>query len=187
MYLLGQICGIVSTIITILQPQFRRKVQILFCGILINGLNALNFILIGQTGSAVYLCPIGMLQSAVAIWHERKNTKVAFWESILFVCLYLGFGLLSMMASDGFAWKISWNMVLELLPIAGALMFMLSVFAKGEQKTRVFLLLNGTAWVIYTAVIGATAFFSCAAAMISSLIALWKYGRAKKAEKSVSA
>ena len=54
MYLLGQICGIIGTIITIIQPQFRSKVQILICGILVNAMSSLNFALIGQTGSAVF-------------------------------------------------------------------------------------------------------------------------------------
>ena len=80
-----------------------------------------------------------------------------------------------MISAEGFVLEVSWKNALELLPIIGALMLMLSVFAKGEQRTRLFLLLNGASWVVYTAIIGATTFFSCAASMISSIIALWKY------------
>ena len=58
-------------------------------------------------------------------------------------------------------------------------MLMLSVFAKTEQKTRFFLFLNGSAWLVYTAVVGATAFFTCVAAMVSALIAMVKYRKAK--------
>ena len=49
------------------------------------------------------------------------------------------------------------------------------LFAKGEQKTRFFLLLNGTAWLAYTAAVRATAFFTCVAAIVSALIAMVKY------------
>ena len=56
MYYLGQACGIAGTVLTILTPQFRRKTQILACNALVNGLNALNFLLIGQLGSAAFLC-----------------------------------------------------------------------------------------------------------------------------------
>lgn len=175
MYLLGQICGVIGTIITIIQPQFRSKVQILICGILVNAMSSLNFALIGQTGSAVFLCLIAIVQSLIAIWHERHGTKVSIFESILFFFLYVGFGLFGMISAEGFLWEISWKNALELLPTIGALMAMLSVFAKGEQKTRVFLLLNGTAWVAYTAVIGATTFFTTVASLISTIIALWKY------------
>ena len=75
MYLLGQICGIIGTIITIIQPQFRSKVQILVCGILVNAMSSLNFALIGQTGSAVFLCLIAIVQSIISIWHEKHNTR----------------------------------------------------------------------------------------------------------------
>lgn len=178
MYLLGQLCGIVGTIITIVQPQLRRKEQILFCSLLTNSMSALNYGLIGQTGSAVFLCLIAIVQSMVGIWHERKETEVSKVESVLFFCLYIGFGIFGMISTEGFVWEISWKNALELLPIVGALMLMLSVFAKGEQKTRVFLLLNGASWMAYTAIIGATMFFACAAAMLSSVNALWKYRKA---------
>ena len=62
-----------------------------------------------------------------------------------------------------------------MLPIIGALMLMFSVFAKGEQKTRFFLLLNSAAWLIYTAMIGSTIFYTSIASIVSTIIALWKY------------
>ena len=175
MYLLGQICGVIGTIITIIQPQFQKKEQMLLCCILVNGMNALNFGLIGQTGSAVFLCSIAIMQAMVSIWHERRRTEISSMENILFFFLYVGFGFYGMITSEGFVWGINEHNLLELLPIIGALMLMLSVFAKGEQKTRLFLFLNGAAWSVYTAVIGATAFFTAVAAMLSTTIALWKY------------
>lgn len=175
MYMLGQLCGIIGTIITIVQPQFRSKIQILICCILNNGMSALNYALIGQTGSAVFLCLVAIAQSMVSIWHEWRGVKVYLWESVVFFCLYLGFGLFGVVCAEGFVWELSWRNVVELLPTIGALMLMLSVFAKGEQKTRVFLLLNAAAWVIYTAMIGAAVFFSCVVSMTSSILALWKY------------
>lgn len=174
MYLLGQVCGIIGTIITIIQPQFRSKVQILICAMLINGFNSLNFLWIGHGGSAVALCWIAIVQSAIAIWHEKQGTHANTLESVIFFFLYVGAGLFGMVTAEGFLWEISWANALELLPIIGALMLMFSVFAKGEQRTRFFLLLNGAAWVLYTAIIGATTFFSCVASMISSIIALWR-------------
>lgn len=184
MYLLGQICGIIATVITVIQPQFRSKAQILVCGILINMLNSLNFALIGQTGSAVFVCLVAILQSMVAVRHEKQGTRVSAFESLLFFFLYVGFGILGMISAGNFPWEISWKNMLELLPTIGALMFMCSVFARGEQKTRFFLLLNGASWVVYTAVIGAATFFSCMVSMISSAIALWKYR--KKCAQCVS-
>ena len=175
MYALGQICGVIGVIITIIQPQFRSKVHILICGILVNTMSALNFALIGQTGSAAFLCMIAIIQSLIAIWHERHHSNVTSMESILFLILYIGFGMFGMITSEGFVWEINQKNALELLPIIGALMAMLAVFAKGEQRTRIFLLLNGLSWVVYTAIIGATTFFTSVASLFSTTIALWKY------------
>ena len=177
MYLLGQICGIIGTIVTILQPQFRKKVQILICCILVNAMNGLNFALIGQGGSSVFLCLVAILQSMVSIFHEKRETAVSSLESVVFFFLYIGLGFFGMVSAENFVWEISGANLLELLPIIGALMLMFSVFAKGEQRTRLFLLLNGACWVVYTAMIGAMAFFSCLASVISSVIALWKHRR----------
>ena len=177
MYIIGQFCGIIATIITLVQPQFRRKNQILLCTMLNNAMNGLNFLLIGQAGSAVFLCLVAIVQSLVSLWHERRKTAVSSLETILFFVLYVGFGFYGMIFSEGFLWAINLHNLLELLPIIGAVMLMLSVFARGEQRTRIFLFLNGAVWAVYTAAIGATAFFSSTASMISSAIALWKYRR----------
>ena len=175
MYVIGQLCGLLGTIITIVQPQFKKKVQILVCCILVNGLNALNFTFLGQTGSAVFLCLVAIAQSLVSIRHERRETEVSTPESILFFILYVAFGFYGTISAEGFVWVLNGRNLLELMPIIGALMLMLSVFAKGEQKARLFLFLNGAAWCVYTAVIGSVVFFTTVAAMLSSLIALWKF------------
>ena len=146
-----------------------------FCTAAVNGLNALNFTLIGEFGSSVFLCLVAVVQSFVSVWHEKRKTAVSSLETILFFLLYVGFGFYGMVISEGFQWVFNLDFVLELLPIVGALMLMLSVFAKGEQKTRFFLFLNGSAWLVYTAAVGATAFFTSVAAMVSAVIAMVKY------------
>lgn len=180
MYYIGQICGLIGTGITILQPQFRKKVQILICAVLVNALNAMNFAMIGQTGSSVILCLVAVVQSFVAIRHEYRNTAVSTGENILFFILYAGLGFYGMVSAPGFVWEISWKNTLELLPIIGALMLMFSIFAKGEQKTRLFLLLNSAFWLVYMGIIGAAAFFSGIVSMVSAGIALWKYRGCEK-------
>ena len=107
--------------------------------------------------------------------YEKKQTAVLIWETILFFVLYAGFGFYGMISSDDFVWAITMHNLLQLLPIIGAVMLMFSVFAKGEQKTRFFLLLNGAAWLVYTAAIGSTVFFTSVASIISTITALWKY------------
>ena len=184
MYIFGQICGIIGTIITIVQPQLRKKESILLCTLIVNGLSALNYACVGGVGSAVFLCLIAVVQSAVSIVHVRRDTSVAKWETVLFFFLYMGAGFYGMVNSEGFVWAITAHNLLELLPIIGALMLMLSVFAKTEQKTRAFLFCNGAVWAVYCAIIGAATFFTALAAMGSSAIAMWKYRGVEKASVS---
>ena len=175
MYIFGQICGIIGTIITIVQPQFKSKQRILWCTLVVNGLSATNYACVGGVGSAVFLCLIAVVQAAVSIVHVRRDTEIAKWETVLFFLLYMGAGFYGMITSAGFVWGINAHNLLELLPIIGALMLMLSVFAKTEQKTRAFLFCNGAVWAVYCAIIGAATFFTALAAMVSSAVAMWKY------------
>lgn len=177
MYILGQLCGLVGTAFTIARPQLRKKEQMLVCNILVNTMSALNYRLIGRSGPAVFLCSVAIVQSFVSIVHEKRKTSPAPWEAVLFLLLYMGFGFYGMLSSEGFASGEPLLRLLELLPVLGALMLMLSVFAKGEQRTRLFLVFNGAAWVIYGAAAQATSFFSSLASTISALIALLTHRR----------
>ena len=87
----------------------------------------------------------------------------------------MGFGVFGVITAAGFEGALNRQNLLEILPIVGALMMMFSVFARGEQKTRMFLLFNGAIWMVYTAIVGATTFVTTAASAASNLIALWKY------------
>lgn len=168
-YLVAQFCGLLGTVITVLQPQFRTKVQLSLCSGLINLFNGLNFALLGQTDSAMLLCLVAVIQSGLSIVHEKWSLAVFPWESLFFGFGYLAVGLLGL-ATDSGPFSI-----LSLLPILGALMLMLSLHAKSPQRARLFLLLNSLCWFLYTAALGSTVFFSCLASMVSSLLALWKY------------
>lgn len=181
MYLAGQACGIIGTIITLIKPQLRRRMQMLLLTMLGNLMSILNFVLIGQKGSAVSLCAVAVVQCIFSMVHEKRNTQTPHWESLLFFALYLGCGIFGMVSAEGFVWELSWKNALECLPIFGALMLMLSVFAKEEQHIRWFLLCSASIWMVYTAIIWSTTFFSSTVSMLSSAIALWKY-RQKKTE-----
>ena len=176
MYYIGQICGLIGTGITIVQPQLKKKAQMLVCTMLVNALSALNYLcVIGHFGSSVLLCLVAVVQAFVSWLHVRKETAITKAENLLFSLLYIGAGVYGMVTTPGFQWAISWANALELLPIIGALMLMLSVFAKNEQRTRLFLLCNGSVWLVYTAIIGATSFFTALVAVVSSAVAMWKY------------
>ena len=174
-YIIGQIFGLLSTVCTIILPFFRKKWQILALNIGINLLVAANMVLIGQIGSAVFLCLVAVVQSIVSMHHDNKGTPVSLGEKLLFLVLYVGFGIFGIVTAPGFVPELSWANALELMPILGALMLMFSVFAKDEQTLRKFLLANAGIWTVYTAIIGSTVFFTDLASTISTATALYKY------------
>lgn len=169
MYLLAQFCGILGTLVTILQPQAKTKVWLSLGSGLTNLLNGLNFALLGQTGSSMLLCLVAVIQAGCSVAHEKSGRPASPWEAGLFGVLYVAAGVLGLATGTN---PISF---LDFLPILGALMLMASLSVRGAQKTRFFLLLNSLCWLFYTAMVGSTVFFSCLASMLSSLLALWKY------------
>lgn len=180
MYILGQTCGLIGACISVARPQFKKKEQMMFCNVLVNTMSILNYTLIGRVGSAIFLCMVAIVQSFVSIGHERQKTAVSTFETLLFFVLYVGLGFYGLISSDGFTWAFTAYNISELLPIFGALMLMFSVFAKGAQRTRIFLLANAATWIIYNIIVGATSVFSSGASFISTSIALWKNRKAKE-------
>lgn len=168
MYFVAQLCGLLGTVITVIQPQFRTKRQLSLCSGAINLFNGLNFLLLGQRDSSLLLCLVAVLQAGISVFQESTGHRPAAWESGIFGALYLAAGFLGLLTGGAVGF-------LELLPILGALMLLCSIQAQGQQRTRRFLLLNSLCWLIYTAAAGSTVFFSCLASLISSLVALWKY------------
>ena len=183
LYILGQIFGLMSTVCTIILPFFRKKWQILILNIAINVLVAANMLMIGQIGSAAFLCMVAVVQSIVSMYHDSKGKPVSVAEQILFGALYVGFGLLGIVTAPGFVWELSWEIALELMPIVGALMLMFSVFAKDEQTLRKFLLANALIWTVYSAIVGSTVFFTDLASTISVSAALYKYRRKNEKQR----
>jgi hypothetical protein len=174
-YIIGQFLGICSTVCTIILPFLKKKWQLLIANILVNLLICLNMILIGQFGSAAFLCLVAVVQSIVSIGHSTKGTKVSLTEAIIFTVLYVGAGAFGIITAPGFVWEVNASNLLELMPIIGALLLMVSVFSPDEQTTRKWLLGNAIIWTVYTAIVGSTAFFTDLVAVISTSSALYKY------------
>ena len=180
MYLTGQILGIIATVVTVLMPLFQKKWQMLAATIAGNLLMALNFFMIGQIGSAIFMYFVAIAQSAVSMHHTVKQTKVQVWEQMLFCGLYVGLGFFGILTAPGFVPGLSGKNLLELLPIVGSAMLTFSIFARSEQTTRKFLLVNASIWAVYTAIVGSTTFFAEFFAAVTTAAALWKYRKNKK-------
>ena len=178
-YYLGQFFGLLATAASIILPLLRKKWMMLVTTTLINLFMALNFILIGEIGSAAALCIVAVVQCLVSLHHTLRKRTPARWETALFALLYLGFGFFGMMSAPDFVFGLSAHNLLELLPIFGSLCSMTFVFIRDEQKARWVLLLTCAVWSVYTAIIGATTFFAQFISLLTTVAALLKYHRQK--------
>ena len=182
-YILGQAFGLMTTVCALVMPFMKKKWQLLCANILLNALVILNLVLIGQLGSACYLCLVAIVQSMLALLRIKNEKPVSTMETVLFTFLYVGFGFFGILTAPGFVLALNYKNLLELLPIFGALALMFSVFTPDEQNTRKWLLCNAVLWVVYYAAIGSTVFFTDLLTAISCCSAIYNY-RKNKPEKT---
>lgn len=179
-YIIGQSLGLIASCGSMISPFFKKKWMMLVNTIVANTLVALNFLLIGQIGSAIFLNLVAVVQGAVSLYHIRTETRINLFEKIIFLLLYVGLGVTGIVTAPDFVWEISAKNLIEILPIGGALFLMIGVFVRDEQKTRAFGLCNNILWITYDAIIGTTAIFGPAFGLISNISALYKYRKRKE-------
>lgn len=180
-YYIGQGCGLLTILCSLIMPFLKKKWQLLWANIAINILVILNMALIGQFGSAIALCLVAIVQSLLALPRTRTEKEASTAETIVFTVLYVGFGFLGILTAPGFVPEVNYQNLLELLPILGALAQMISVFVRDEQQVRKWILCNAFLWVIYSAAVGSTVVFTDSLTVISTCTALYKYRKKKTA------
>ncbi len=166
-YYIGQALGIVVTIGAILTMQIKNRKPMLIVSAVVNVLSALNILLLDKFSSGVIICLVAVFQIIGSLWHEAKNTEVSLAEKIIFFVLYVAGGIF------GFEKGI------DILSIIAAVLYMLAMLQKKEQRIRLFLLGNMATWTVYHTILGSTAVFAQIAGIISSLIALYRYRKSK--------
>jgi len=174
-YIIGQFFGLMTIVCSLVMPFLKRKWQLLCANMAINLLTILNLTLIGQFGSANFLCLVAIVQSAIALPRAEKRAEPGRTETVLFAVLYVGFGFWGIFTAPGFVPAVNYRNLLELLPILGALAQMISVFVPDEQSTRKWLLCNAVVWLIYSGAVGSSVVFNDLLAVISTSTALYKY------------
>ena len=183
-YIIGQFMGILATVACIIVPLFKYKWQMLLNIIAVNLLMLLNFVLIGQIGSAAFLCAVAVVQSIFQLVHYIRKTDVRPAEKVIFPILYIVLGVFGLVTAPGFVPAVNTRNLIELLPICGALASMVFVFVRDEQKARVVLLITSGIWATYAAIVGATTFFAQAASIATTLAAMYKYRKAQAEPKA---
>lgn len=168
LYYVAQILGVLITIGSVIGMQLKNKKHIILCSATINVLSALNILFLDQFGSGVLINLLAVLQVILSLYHDHKGTEPSKWEKIGFLVIYVACGI------------IGFRQGLDILPIIAVVFYMFAIFQKDEQKLRLFMLGNATAWAIYHGVIGSTAVAGQIANGCSALIGLFRYSKIRK-------
>lgn len=179
MYYIGQAFGFLAMVCNIIAPMFKKKEHMLWDLILLNFFTMLNFLLIGRYGSAVWLYIVAIAQSFRSLHHVKKGSVVRPLEIGIFFALYVFLGLFGILSANSFVFDWQPALLPEFIPILGSVLSMITIFIKEEQLTRLFVLLTSLVWMVYSAIAGASAFFSDGACVVTTLIALFRYRKKK--------
>lgn len=174
MYWIGQAFGLLATIACVLNPIFKKKWQMLTGNLVANLFLALNLVFLNRIGSGIFLFCVAIAQSAMGLVHARRDSQASQPENILFLALYLGLGFYGLISAPGFVPEINRQNLLELLPIAGAVMSMCFVAAPRERTARRFLLACNSIWLVYHGIIRSTSVFGAVFSVITGIIAICK-------------
>ncbi len=174
-YFLAQTFGLLSAVGTLVGPLWKKKWQMLVTSLLATMCVILNLILLKQFGGAIVTNSVAIFQVLVSLWHVLKGTRVHIAERLIFLALFVGLGILGVVTADGFVFELSLKNLLEILPIIGAVFFMLATFVRDEQTTRFYNIANASMWTIYFAVIGSTSVVAQIISLVSNTVAIIKY------------
>lgn len=172
MYYFAQALGLASVLCCLLQPQMKKKWQMLAVNIAINTIAVINILVLDGFGSGMTVCAVGVLQAVVMLVHVLRGSAVSRAESIIFLLLYVGGGL------------VGFHRWLDALPFVAALFNMAATFQRSEQRTRVLLFVNAAVFALYYGIIGSTAIFSVLCTMVSTVVGIRRNREKKEKEQS---
>lgn len=173
-YIFAQTFGLLHAACCLIGPHFKKKWQMLVNSMFSVSFAILNYLLLGNALSGAIVNFIALLQLCLSLWHVQKEVKVTIWEKIIFLIAFVGAGMM------GYKGPIS------LLPIVGAIFFMVAAFQRDEQKTRILYLFNTATWFTYDIIVGSTGALGQFASFSMYAFALYRYrnkGKKKTVEK----
>ena len=150
-FYISQICGLVVSLAAILSMQLKNIKHILVCQLVCNGIGALSYIMLGGlSGCGIYL--VALLQTISYSYFRIKEKKAPIWLAMTFIIAYL----LCVMAT--------YKGPTDLISALAAFTCAMGLVQEKASGYRIFMLLNGSVWMIYDIAV-------CAYAMIISHVA----------------
>lgn len=135
-FMIAQLVGILSGIVSIVIVQFKKINHILIGEILSNMTIAATYIFVGGISGAS-LCAAASIHTLVSFCYSKRQKKCPIAVTVLFEALYFACSALSY---KGF---------IDVLSCIAAMLFGLAVVQSSAAKYRILMLFNALLWVVY--------------------------------------
>jgi len=166
-YLVAQIAGIAATACCLILPLFKHKWQMLTTSIAANIFFVLNIFLLEGLTTAAILNTVATGQAILALWYNGHDKPVTIVENTIFLVIYIAFGVM------GF------RRLIDIMPLVATVLNMFTTFQRDERRSRYLILSTATIYSAYFAIIGSTSIFAELCAIVTTLIAMYRYRQAK--------
>jgi len=98
--------------------------------------------------SGMSITIVAGVQAAIASLYAIKNKDFSIPEKIIFLIAYIVCGVSNI------------KNIYDILPFIAAMLCMVTLLQKNEQKIRIFNITNSIVWIIYDFIVGSTAFYT---------------------------
>ncbi|MBR5586857.1 MAG: YgjV family protein [Clostridia bacterium] len=162
-FVISQICGIVVTVAVIISMQLKNIKPILISQLIINGVGAVSYIMVGGfSGCGLYL--VAVLQASIYFVFRKKDVDAPRAVDIIFILLFLGCAL------------STYKRPADIITVFAAATCALGLTQKKPFGYRICMLFNGIIWMVYDVGVGAytmiLSHFVTAAAAIIGIVRL---------------
>lgn len=162
-FIIAQVFGVLGIIANVSSMQFKKRKQILAALLCLNLFSALNFIFLNKLSSA-YISLFAVIEIIINYLFESRKKEVPKPLVALYAVISIILG------------SLNFTGLIDLLPIACAILFCITIVIKKEQHIRVAMLLTQLLWFIFDISVGAYVFsLSNLFAIVSTLIAIRHY------------
>lgn len=162
MFILAQICGVITLILTVISVQFKTKEKIVMCFIWANLVVAIQYFLLGAITGAI-ISIINAIRCIVFYFYKKKDRKPSIIVLIIFEIVAVISGI------------ISWQNMWSLIPIIVTIIYTYGLWQDDITIVRITTGIAGFGWTIYNIVVRAyIGALQEIAQLISSIISLYR-------------
>ena len=170
-FIIAQICGAVTLILTVISVQFKTKEKILVFQIIANIIVALQYFLLNAvTGGVITI--INTVRCIIFYYYKKKDKK----PSLIFLTIFIIIAIVSGI--------VTWQDMFSIIPIIAAIIFTYGLWQDNVKITKICTAITSGNWIAYNVVVKAyVGAVQSMAEFISAIIAIIRY---KKPDEAIS-